>query len=102
MLLGIDVGGTSVKYATCDEKGHLFDKGSFKTPDTLEDMYQAIETIFKERDVDGIALSMPGAVASDEGVIYGASAIDYIHGPNIKKDLEERLQTRVELSLIHI
>lgn len=28
MLLGIDVGGTSVKYATCDEKGHLFDKGS--------------------------------------------------------------------------
>ena len=40
---------------------------------------------------------MPGAVASDEGVIYGASAIDYIHGPNIKKDLEERLQTRVEL-----
>ena len=35
MLLGIDVGGTSVKYATCDEKGHLFDKGSFKTPDTL-------------------------------------------------------------------
>ena len=97
MLLGIDVGGTSVKYATCDEKGHLFDKGSFKTPDTLEDMYQAIETIYKERDVDGIALSMPGAVASDEGVIYGASAIDYIHGPNIKKDLEERLQTRVEL-----
>ena len=97
MLLGIDVGGTSVKYATCDEKGHLFDKGSFKTPSTLEDMYQAIETIFKERDVDGIALSMPGAVASDEGVIYGASAIDYIHGPNIKKDLEERLQTRVEL-----
>ena len=48
MLLGIDVGGTSVKYATCDEKGHLFDKGSFKTPDTLEDMYQAIETIYKE------------------------------------------------------
>ena len=97
MLLGIDVGGTSVKYATCDEKGHLFDKGSFKTPDTLEDMYQAIETIYKERDVDGIALSMPGAVASDEGVIYGASAINYIHGPNIKKDLEDRLQTRVEL-----
>lgn len=29
MLLGIDVGGTTVKYATCDEKGHLFDKGVF-------------------------------------------------------------------------
>ena len=28
MLLGIDVGGTSVKYATCDEKGHLYDKGN--------------------------------------------------------------------------
>ena len=52
MLLGIDVGGTSVKYATCDEKGHLFDKGSFKTPDTLEDMYQAIETIYKEKPLN--------------------------------------------------
>lgn len=97
MLLGIDVGGSSVKYATVDEKGKLYDKGSFKTPATLEEMYQKIEDIYKDRDVEGIAMSMPGAVASDEGVIYGASAIDYIHGPNIKKDLEERLQTRVEL-----
>ena len=61
MLLGIDVGGTSIKYATCDEKGHLFDKGSFKTPDTLEDMYQAIETIYKERFKHCAQLNKMGA-----------------------------------------
>ena len=48
MLLGIDVGGTSVKYATCDEKGHLFDKGSFKTPDTLEDMYRLLKLFIRK------------------------------------------------------
>ena len=83
MLLGIDVGGTSVKYATCDEKGHLFDKGSFKTPDTLEDMYQAIETIYKERDVDGIALSSAqlASFSSSTRVCNLSSRSFFILGP---------------------
>ena len=39
---------------------------------------------------------MPGAVDSDGGIIYGSSAIDYIHGPNIKEDLKQRLNKDVE------
>ena len=39
---------------------------------------------------------MPGAVDSDGGIIYGSSAIDYIHGPNIKEDLKHRLNKDVE------
>lgn len=97
-ILGIDVGGTTIKYAVCDSQGHLSHKGKVKTPDHLEAFYDAITTIAHScDDVAGIALSMPGAVASDEGVIYGASALPYIHGPNIKKDLENRLHTRVEI-----
>lgn len=98
--LGIDVGGTSIKYAIGDEMGQLSQSGSVKTPKTLEEFYDAIELIyhqFASLKVKGIALSLPGAVDSDEGVVGGASALPYIHGPNIKNDLETRLNTKVEL-----
>jgi predicted NBD/HSP70 family sugar kinase len=95
--LAFDVGGTSVKYAVVNEEGEVSSSNKFKTPDTLEKMYQEIENVAHEyQDVEGIALSMPGAVDSDGGIIYGSSAIDYIHGPNIKEDLKQRLNKDVE------
>ena len=96
--LAFDVGGTSVKYAVVNEEGEVSSSNKFKTPDTLEKMYQEIENVAHEyQDIEGIALSMPGAVDSDGGIIYGSSAIDYIHGPNIKEDLKQRLNKDVEL-----
>lgn len=98
--LSIDIGGTSMKYGVLDETGEILENGSKVTPDTLEKMYQVIEDIFKmykDNDLQGLALSMPGAVDSEAGVIGGSSALDYIHGPHIKQDLEERLNVRVEL-----
>ena len=88
--LAFDVGGTSVKYAVVDSEGNVSQNSKFMTPDTLDKMYQEMKKVFDEhQDVEGLALSMPGAVDSDGGVIYGSSALDYIHGPNIKKDLSE-------------
>lgn len=98
--LSIDIGGTSMKYGVLDEEGCILESGSKVTPDTLEKMYQVIEDIFKmykDNDLQGLALSMPGAVDSEAGVIGGSSALDYIHGPHIKQDLEKRLNVRVEL-----
>ena len=64
--LAFDVGGTSVKYAVVNEEGGVSSSNKFKTPDTLEKMYQEIENVAHEyQDVEGIALSMPGAVDSD-------------------------------------
>ena len=95
--LAFDVGGTSVKYAVVNEEGEVSSSNKFKTPDTLEKMYQEIENVAHEyQDIEGIALSMPRAVDSDGGIIYGSSAIDYIHGPNIKEDLKQRLNKDVE------
>lgn len=98
--LSIDIGGTSMKYGVLDEEGRILESGSKVTPDTLEKMYQVIEDIFKmykDNDLQGLALSMPGAVDSEAGVIGGSSALDYIHGPHIKQDLEKCLNVRVEL-----
>ena len=99
--LAFDVGGTSVKYAVVNEEGGVSSSNKFKTPDTLEKMYQEIENVAHEyQDVEGIALSMPGAVDSDGGIIYGSSAIDYIHGPNIKEDLKHRLNKMLNLKMM--
>ena len=88
--LAFDVGGTSVKYALCNEEGKVSSASKFKTPDTLDQMYLEMEKVVHNYpNVEGIALSMPGAVDSDGGIIYGSSAIDYIHGPNIKEDLKQ-------------
>lgn len=96
--LAFDVGGTSVKYALCNEEGEVSSASKFKTPDTLDQMYLEMEKVVHNYpNVEGIALSMPGAVDSDSGIIYGSSAINYIHGPNIKEDLQNRFHKPVEL-----
>lgn len=96
-----DVGGTSIKYAVVSKEGNIVLQGKVKTPDTLEVFYETIATTFKELEKDhsleGLAFSLPGAVDSESGVIGGSSALDYIHGPNIKKDIEARIQKPVEM-----
>ena len=41
--LAFDVGGTSVKYALCNEEGEVSSASKFKTPDTLDQMYLEME-----------------------------------------------------------
>lgn len=96
--LAIDVGGTALKIGLLTEDGDILKSDSKKTPKTLEAFYQLIEDTFHEyKGVKGLALSLPGAVDSERGIIGGSSALDYIHGPHIKEDLEKRLNVRVEM-----
>lgn len=96
--LAIDVGGTALKIGLLTEEGEILESDSKKTPKTLDAFYQIIEDTFHEYEgVKGLALSLPGAVDSETGIIGGSSALDYIHGPNIKEELEKRLQIRVEM-----
>jgi len=99
--IGIDVGGSFIKAAIVDETGNISRHQKIKTPDHLEGLYDVIEKIVNEYKKiitpEGIALSMPGAVDIDAGIIGGASALPYIHGPHIKEDLEKRCHLRVEM-----
>ena len=96
--LSVDVGGTSMKFAYITENGEILNSQSIKTPDSLNKMYDAIQNCFHQyENIEGIALSMPGAVDSDKGIIGGSSALDYIHGPCIQKDLQDLLHVPVEM-----
>ncbi|MFC0272630.1 ROK family protein [Metabacillus herbersteinensis] len=97
-----DVGGSAIKYALMDEMTTFLKKGSVKTP--MEGIDSFVKTInqiveqFKEKySIEGIALSMPGAVDVKTGYIGGGSAIPYIHGQNIKELVQEKTGVRVEL-----
>jgi len=98
--LVFDIGGTAVKYGILNSKGEILNKGNFVTPkNNINELYYEIKDIYEKygKIFSGIALSCPGAVNSEKGIIAGVSAIPYIHGPNIKKDLEEMFDLEVSM-----
>ncbi|MGH4125061.1 MAG: ROK family protein [Clostridium sp.] len=91
--IAFDIGGSSVKFGVVNQQGEILHKGSFKTPKEELDMLilkmvEIVDIYEKDMKLEGIALSCPGAVNNEEGVIYGASAVPYIHGPNLRNILK--------------
>ncbi|MBB6713368.1 ROK family protein [Clostridium gasigenes] len=92
--IAFDIGGSSVKFGVVSEQGEILDKGSFETPKEdfdilISKIVEVVDKYKKKFKLQGIALSCPGAVNNEEGIIYGASSVLYIHGPNFKKILKE-------------
>ena len=76
----IDIGGTGIKFASLTPDGKILDKTSIPTPESLEDLLAWLDQRLSEQDYSGIAMSVPGAVNQETGVIDGFSAVPYIHG----------------------
>lgn len=84
-ILTFDIGGTTIKYGVLDRSGNIHEKGKFKTPkEDISALISAIVEIkknYEDRyDFEGIAMSCPGAVDDETGIIGGASAVPCIHG----------------------
>ena len=76
----IDIGGTGIKFASLTPDGKILNKTSIPTPENLEDLLAWLDQRLSEQDYSGIAMSVPGAVNQETGVIDGFSAVPYIHG----------------------
>ncbi|UFU00788.1 ROK family protein [Radiobacillus kanasensis] len=88
--LALDIGGTYVKHGIVNGLGEIEGLDKFITPGSLEVLLEGITQLARNtKNIAGIAVSSPGAV-SDSGVVYGSSAVKYMHGPNIKKLIAER------------
>ncbi|WP_138418158.1 ROK family protein [Aquibacillus sediminis] len=95
--LAFDIGGTFIKYGIVQENAVMTDNSKVKTPKSMDQLLKVISDISEQYpDVEGIAVSSPGAV-SDHGVIYGSSAIPFIHGPNMKELIAEYTGKTVHL-----
>lgn len=101
IYLGIDIGGTAIKYALMNEEALLSNKGEISTPkESLDQFYQALDSIilpYKEQIV-GIAISMPGRINHKDGFVYTAGALsNYIYNLPLKDLLEQRYQLKVAI-----
>ena len=65
----IDIGGTGIKFASLTPDGKILDKTSIPTPESLEDLLAWLDQRLSEQDYSGIAMSVPGAVNQETGVI---------------------------------
>lgn len=97
-----DIGGSSVKWSIITEDGEFLKSGKLKISETIDEFFLSLASkaneLKEEFNLQGIAISAPGAVDSKSGVIGGSSALPYIHGPNFKEILLEMtgLQVGVE------
>lgn len=87
-ILAIDFGGTQVKSALVSEQ-FVVEK-SLPTQSSPQNLEQAIDVIDQivtslEADLSGIAISVPGMVDTEEGVIYNGGLLRFFHGFRIKE-----------------
>lgn len=76
-VMVFDVGGTGIKYSVMDEQLNRTDTGSTPTPaDSQEHFLNTLREIYlpHKGEVDGIALSLPGFIDAEQGVVKGGGA----------------------------
>lgn len=81
MYLVLDIGGTFIKYAIMDSKANIYHKNKMPTIKTsLTDFEDAIVGLYqKYEDIEGIAISCPGQIDVEKGLIYHGGALPFLH-----------------------
>ncbi len=90
--LGIDVGGTEIKFALMTEE-EILEKDYMPTPrESLDAFIEAVAQIYdKYRDqTKVIVMSAPGRINSDTGYFYTSGALEYVNGVNLADKIRER------------
>lgn len=92
-ILAIDFGGTQVKSALVSEDFVL--EKSLPTqsfPQTLDQALDIIDHSVTSVEValSGIAISVPGTVDTEEGVIYHVGLLRFFHGIRVKETLQAK------------
>ena len=101
-IIGIDLGGTSVKFAILTQEGEIQEKWSIKTnildegshivPDIIASIKHHLELLnLSAEDFIGIGMGSPGAVDRFEGTVVGAYNLNWKTVQPIKKDIESAL-----------
>ncbi|WP_124057472.1 ROK family glucokinase [Vaginisenegalia massiliensis] len=98
-ILGIDLGGTSIKFAIVSQTGELLEKWSIATnileegSHIIPDMIQSIQdhlALYQlgQEDFIGIGMGSPGAVDAKEGTVIGAYNLNWSKKQEVKKAFE--------------
>ncbi|WP_024613867.1 ROK family protein [Clostridium sp. Ade.TY] len=96
LFVGIDIGGTNIKYGVIDENGNMLEtserpteayKGGLSIMDKVKEIVYSLKGNYK---IEGICVSTAGMVCPKEGkILYAGPTIPNYIGVEIKKILEE-------------
>ncbi|EOI00115.1 glucokinase [Enterococcus haemoperoxidus ATCC BAA-382] len=99
-LIGIDLGGTTIKFAILTTNGDIQQKWSIETnildegrhivPDIIESINHRISLYeMKHEDFIGIGMGTPGSVDIKKGTVVGAYNLNWTKKQNVKAQIEE-------------
>ena len=101
-IIGIDLGGTSVKFAILTQEGEIQEKWSIKTnildegSHIVDDMIESIQHRLNllglsATDFQGIGMGSPGVVDRENGTVIGAYNLNWKTLQPIKEKMEKAL-----------
>ena len=93
----IDVGGTFIKHALMNEQSEILQRGKVPTPQTNRaDFLNAIVDICQSYPKSqGIAMSLPGIIDTQNGVCITSGALDYNNGLHIIDELQSNIPVKI-------
>lgn len=99
--LVFDWGGTFMKYALMDEEANILKKDKVVSPgkkDTEESFFAVIDAIVeKYPGIDGIAISSPGIIDSEKGIIDVVGVFPYLQKLPLTEKFEKRYGIRTSI-----
>lgn len=101
MYIGIDVGGTSIKYGIVDEAGVVTNKGSMQTSHDkdifLTDMVGIIQGLVAHfPNVKAVGICAPGIIEKN-GMMTTAGALKSLYGTNLKEEIQKTIDLPVQI-----
>ncbi len=99
-LIGVDLGGTTCKFAILTTEGeiqqrwsidtNILDEGSHIVPDIIKSINEHLD-LYKMAPADfvGIGMGTPGSVDIDEGTVTGAFNLNWKTKQPVKRDIEK-------------
>ena len=96
-ILVVDIGGTWIKYACMTENMDILNRGKVKTPQSgREELIETIGKIYDQiPEAEGIAISMPGIIDSENGYCFMGGALRYNDDFYLRHSLYERCPVRI-------
>ena len=96
-ILVVDIGGTFIKYACMTENMDILRRGKVKTPEiSREELIETIGNIYDEMPgTEGIAISMPGIIDSENGYCFMGGALRYNDDFYLRDSLYQRCPVKI-------
>jgi beta-glucoside kinase len=98
MYIGIDVGGTNIKFGIVTKEGKIVTQGKIPTihekEKFLHSLVQVIQKLQQNQTILGVGICAPGIIQKN-GLMVTAGSIKPLYGINLKEEIQRRIDIPV-------